>query len=359
MSRFLSERHRNLTPYDSSGEHVEARIKLNTNECPFPPSPKAMARAAEAAHHLEVYPDPECRALTAKAAELLGVRPEELLFTNGSDEILSFIFLAFCDAGRPAAFPEITYSFYEVLAGLYGVPCRTVPLQPDLSLRPEDCVMPGAGALFIANPNSPTGLVLTIPEVEKIIGGNPDSIVVIDEAYIDFGPDLRAGSCVPLIHQYENLIVTQTFSKSRSMVGARLGFGVACADLTRDLRAIRDSVGPYNVSAMTQAAGLGALEDEDYTRANCRAICEARAFTAEGLRTLGFEVIDSVTNFLLARHPKIGGQELALTLKEQGILIRSYGAPALRPYVRISIGTHEQMQALLDALMEVLSKRAP
>ena len=349
MSRFLSERHRGLTPYDTAGEHEKGYIKLNTNESPFPPSPLALSRAAEAARCLELYPDPDCRALAERAAGLLGLSPEELLVTNGSDEILNFVLMAFCDAGRPAVFPDITYSFYRVLAGVNGLPFREIPLAEDFSLRADDYIGLDAGALFIANPNSPTGAALPLPEVERIVQGSPNSVVVIDEAYVDFG----AESCIPLIRKYDNLLVTRTFSKSRSLAGARLGFGVGCLELTRDLRAIKDSVSPYNVSAMTQAAGLGALEDEAYTQANCRAIIENRDFTRAAMRELGFEVRDSLTNFLLVRHPRMGGEALARELRERGVLVRCFGAPRLVPYCRVTIGSREQMRALLDALEEI------
>ena len=348
MTRFLSEKYKDLVPYDTSGEHeTGAYIKLNTNESPFPPSPKALKREAEAAGALNFYPDPDAHELTAKVAELWGVKPEEVLLTCGSDEALLFIFMAFCDRG--ATFPGITYSFYEVLAGLNHVPFETIPLAPDLSLPAERCLGLGK-TLFIANPNSPTGLALPRAEVERIIQGNADNIVVIDEAYVDFG----AETCVPLIHKYDNLLVVQTFSKSRSLAGARLGLCLGQAELIRDLKTLKNSIAPYNLSGATLAAGLGALEDEEYTRANCRTIMENRAFTAEGLRALGFDVTNSMGNFLLARHLRLSGGKLAKRLKELGLLVRCYSTPeALVPYVRITIGTREQMEALLDALKKI------
>ena len=362
MSRFLNEQYRDLVPYDTTGEHeTGAYIKLNTNESPFPPSPRALKRAAEAAGTLNFYPDPDAHELTAKVAELCGVEPKEVLLTCGSDEALLFIFMAFCAKG--AAFPDITYSFYEVLAGLNGIPFETIPLNKDLSLprgvqrgdsiplslNVERCLGLGK-TLFLANPNSPTGLALPRAEVERIIQGNRDNIVVIDEAYVDFG----AETCVPLIHKYDNLLVVQTFSKSRSLAGARLGLCLGQAELIQDLKTIKNSITPYNLSGATLAAGLGALEDEEYTRANCRTIMENRAFTAEGLRALGFDVTNSMGNFLLARHPKFCGGELAKKLKGHGLLVRCYSAPeALVPYVRITIGTREQMEALLEALRRI------
>ncbi|MCR5346262.1 MAG: histidinol-phosphate transaminase [Fretibacterium sp.] len=355
MSRFLNEKYRGLVPYDTAGEHeAGAFVKLNTNESPFPPSPRALARAAEAAGTQNFYPDPDGRELTEKAAEVLGLRPEEVLLTCGSDEALSFIFMAFVRPGTGpgcgAAFPDITYSFYEILAGLNHVSFETIPLSPDFSLPVDRVSRPVGRTLFIANPNSPTGLALPRSAAERIIQGNPDNIVVIDEAYVDFG----AESCVPLIRRYDNLLVVQTFSKSRSLAGARLGLCLGQADLIRDLMTLKNSIAPYNISGTTLAAGLGALEDGEYTRANCRTIMENRAFTAEKLRAMNFEVTDSLGNFLLARHPRFGGGELARKLKERGILVRCYSAPeALVPCVRITIGTGEQMESLLEALKSI------
>ncbi|MCR4818460.1 MAG: histidinol-phosphate transaminase [Fretibacterium sp.] len=349
MSRFFSKKYRDLVPYDTSGEHEAGNyIRLNTNESPFSPSPKVLERESKAAGTQNFYPDPDARELTAKVAELWGVRPEEVLLTCGSDEALSFIFMAFCDGG--AAFPSITYSFYEVLAGLNNVPFETIPLSPDLSLPVERADWPSGRTLFLANPNSPTGLALPRAEVERIIQGSRDNIVVIDEAYVDFG----AETCVPLIRKYDNLLVVQTFSKSRSLAGARLGLCLGQAELIRDLRTLKNSIAPYNLSGSALAAGLGALEDEKYTRDNCRTIMENRAFTAVGLRTLGFTVTNSLGNFLLARHPRFSGGELSQKLKASGILVRCYSTPeALAPYVRITIGTRKQMEALLEALKKI------
>ncbi|MBQ9564824.1 MAG: histidinol-phosphate transaminase [Synergistaceae bacterium] len=350
MSRFLSEKYRALVPYDTTGEHDSgAYIRLNTNESPFPPSPRVLERVAEAAGTMNFYPDPDGRELTERVAALCGVESAEVLLTCGSDEALRFIFAAFCDETHPAAFPEITYSFYEILAGLYGVPFKRIPLNADLSLSVENCLGLGA-TLFLANPNSPTGSCLSRTEAERVIRGNPDSLVVMDEAYVDFGGE----SCVPLIHEYDNLLVVRTFSKSRSLAGARLGFCLGRADLIRDLKAIKDSAAPYNLSSTTLAAGLGALEDEDATRANCRAVIENRDFTAKGLKELGFTVLPSAGNFLLVRHPEIGGGELARRVKERGILIRHYNTPeALAPYCRITIGTGDQMESLLATLRNI------
>lgn len=348
MSRFLSKRFEKLVPYTPGEQPRDMQyIKLNTNESPFPPSPRAQRYAADAVKALQLYPDPECRALTEKLAEVCGVKPDELLVTNGSDEILNFAFMAFCDASRPAAFPDITYGFYSVFAELNGVPYAEIPLRADYSVAPEDYIGLNR-TIFIANPNAPTGKALPVSDIERIIAGNPDSVVVIDEAYVDFGGE----SCLPLIKKYDNLLVTQTFSKSRSMAGARLGFGAGCAALIRDLNTIKYSTNPYNINRATMAAGLGVLEDEEYTRKNCAAIIENRAWVTSELRALGFEVLDSKANFVFARHPLMDGGGTYLNLKNRGILVRHFSKPRLSDYNRITIGTREQMQALVNAMRQ-------
>lgn len=350
MSRFLSDKYSALTPY-TPGEQPQNRkfIKLNTNESPFPPSKKAIEYANREADRLQLYSDPECRALTEKLAETLGVKPSEVLLTNGSDEILNFAFMAFCDDKIPAAFPDITYGFYPVFAELNRVPYAEIPLKDDFTIDVSDYCAIGK-TIFIANPNAPTGIALSLAEIEEMLKSNPDNIVVIDEAYVDFG----AESCVRLINKYDNLIVTQTFSKSRSMAGARLGFGVASEALIQDLNTIKYSTNPYNVNRMTMAAGVGMLEDEEYTKRNCKTIEENREFTKNELERLGFECLESKANFIFAKHPTVSGKMLYETLKEKGILIRHFDKARICEYNRITIGTKEQMQALISALEEIL-----
>lgn len=350
MSRFLCERYTELVPY-TPGEQPRDRkyIKLNTNESPYPPSPKAQLAAAQAAAELQLYPDPTCDALTREIAALCGVTPDQVLVTNGSDEILNFAFMAFCDTNHPAAFPNITYGFYSVFAALNGVEYREIPLDTEFKVRPADY----AGlshTIFIANPNAPTGLALTPAQVEEILQQNPDRVVVIDEAYVDFG----AESCVPLIQRYDNLLVTQTFSKSRSMAGARLGFGVGNRELIADLNRIKYATNPYNINRMTMAAGLGVLADEAYTRCHCLEVAQTRQQTAAALQAMGFTLTDSVTNFLFARHPDYDGESLYRHLKSDGILVRHFNKPGIDEYVRITIGTPEEMQALLQSLRRLL-----
>ena len=352
MSRFFSSKYAGLTPY-VPGEQPRSQefIKLNTNESPFPPSSRALRAAAEAARRLNLYSDPECRALNAKLAEVYHLAPEEVLCTNGSDEILNFAFTAFCDAGHPAAFPNVTYGFYKVLAALNGVPCEEIPLREDFSVNVSDYVGLNK-TIFIANPNAPTGLALPLADVERLVRGNPGSVVVVDEAYVDFGGE----SALPLIHKYDNLLVTMTFSKSRSMAGARLGFGAACKELIADLNAIKYATNPYNVNGMTMAAGIGALEDEEYTRANCRAVMETREDVTAALREMGFELGDSKANFVFPRHPKIDGHKLYEELRARGILVRHFDTPLLARHNRITIGSREQMNRLLDTLETILEE---
>ncbi len=350
MGKFFSEKYSSLTPYVPGEQPKERKyVKLNTNESPFPPSPIAQRLAREAAGDLQLYSDPECRDLVKIAAEKLGVEKDEILFTNGSDEILNFAFMAFCDEKHPAVFPNITYGFYPVFARLNGVPYREIPLKDDFSVNVEDYLGVG-GTVFIANPNAPTGIALPLSDIERIVASNPDNVVVVDEAYVDFG----AESAVSLTKKYDNLLVCQTFSKSRSLAGARLGFGVACAELIADLNTVKYSTNPYNINRMTAAAGIGALADEKYFKGNCEKIIATREKTAEKLKALGFELTDSKANFLFARHPKVGGKEVYLALREKGILVRHFDKPGISDYNRITVGSDEEMEALTEALTEIL-----
>ena len=341
MSRFFSYKYKDLVPYTPGEQPKVLNVtKLNTNECPFPPSEKAMAFAREHLRPLNLYP------------EIHGIDADSIILGNGSDELLNFSFMAFCDDRKQAAFPSISYGFYPVYADLNHVPYTTIPLRADFTIAPED-YFDLHRTIFIANPNAPTGLALTRSQVEEIVKHNPDSVVVIDEAYVDFGGE----TCIPLIKDYDNLLVVQTFSKSRSMAGARLGFAAGSKALIADLNAIKYSINPYNVNSMTLAVGLGVLLDEETTRANCRAIMENRAYTTAALEKLGFEVLPSSSNFIFARAEKIGGKELYLKLKERGVLIRHFAQPGIEEWSRITIGTKEQMDIFLKNVREILEER--
>lgn len=353
MSRFFSPKYSSLTPY-TPGEQPQERkyLKLNTNESPFPPSPLAQRLARDAAGDCQLYSDPECRALVNTAAESFGVEKENLLFTNGSDEILNFAFMAFCDSEHPAVFPNITYGFYPVFAELNNIPYEEIPLKDDFSIDINDYIGINK-TIFIANPNAPTGIALSKADIEKIVASNPDNVVVVDEAYVDFG----AESSVSLTKKYDNVLVCQTFSKSRSLAGARLGFGIGSKALINDLNTIKYSTNPYNINRMTMAAGIGALCDEEYFEKNCLKIAENREQTVRELQKLGFWVTDSKANFIFAKSDKIGGKDLYLSLKEKGVLIRHFETPLLKDYNRITVGSKEQMEGFIKTVWEILEEK--
>ncbi len=353
MSKFFSDKYKNLVAY-VPGEQPKDKsyIKLNTNESPFPPSKRTVEAACEEAGKLRLYSDPECTELVKGAAELFGVGTDELLMTNGSDEILNFAFMAFCDSAHPIAFPDITYGFYPVFAELNGIPYKEIPLADDLSVNYRDYLSLGMN-IVIANPNAPTGLALPLPQIEEIVRTNPDNIVIIDEAYVDFG----AQSAVPLIHKYKNLIVTGTFSKSRSMAGARLGFGIADRELIADMNTVKYSTNPYNVNRMSAAAGRAAIEDNAYYMQNCRIIAENREYTARELSRLGFTLTDSLANFVFAKSELIGGEELYLKLKARGILIRHLSKERIKDYNRITIGELSDMKTLIETIEQILKEK--
>lgn len=352
MSRFLSEKQKDLIPY-TPGEQPKILnlIKLNTNESPYPPSEEVIQAAKEEAARLHLYPDPTCSALCEAFAARCGVDADEVIAVNGSDEILNFAFLAYCDENHPAVFPDITYGFYPVFADLNHVPYEEIPLEEDLSINPSRYMGVGK-TVFLPNPNAPTGIALSVKTIEEIVKSNPDNVVVIDEAYVDFG----AESCIPLIRKYENLLVTQTFSKSRSMAGARLGFGIGCKELIRDLNTLRYSTNPYNINRMTMAAGIATLKQDEITADHCRNIIETRQKTARQLKELGFDLTNSSANFLFAKHRKIDGESLYKKLKDRGILVRHFGKERIKEYNRITIGTPCQMQALTDAIKKILEE---
>lgn len=352
MSRFFSSKYAGLTPY-TPGEQPQEReyTKLNTNESPFPPSPIAQRLARQAAGNLQLYSDPECRKLVPIAAEVFGVKPEQILFSNGSDEMLNFAYMAFCDADTPAVIPEISYGFYPVFAEVNNVPYRTIPLNDDFSINPEDYYGAG-GTIIIANPNAPTGIALSASQIEGILKANPDNVVIIDEAYVDFGCE----SCISLIDKYPNLLVVQTCSKSRSLAGGRLGFAFGNEALIRDLNTIKYSTNPYNINTMTMWAGIGAFTDKAYFDWCCAKIIENRAYTKQALEDLGFTCTDSRSNFLFVKHSGIDGEKLYLQCKEKGVLIRHFTIPKIKDYNRITIGTREQTDILIRTIREIMEE---
>ena len=349
MSRFFTKRLSGLVPY-VPGEQPQDRkyVKLNTNESPFPPSPGVLKAVAEETEKLQLYSDPECTALRQAMAAVYGVDPEWIIMNNGSDETLNFAFMAFADEERPLVFPDLTYGFYPVFAAINHIPYEEIPLTADFSIRTADYV--GAGkTVVIANPNAPTGKYLPPSEIEKIVRADPDRVVIVDEAYIDFGGE----SVVPLVKKYDNLFVTGTFSKSRSMAGVRLGFGIANPALIADVNTVKYSTNPYNVNRLTCRAGIAALEEQPYYTANCKKIMETRARTVDALEKLSFEVLPSMANFVLARSAKTDGEKLYLALKEKGVLVRHFTKERIKDYNRITIGTQEQMDLLIAKIKEI------
>lgn len=352
MSRYFTEKLKNLTPYTPGEQPKDMQyIKLNTNESPFPPCKAVSDAVLTESQKLQLYSDPECINVRKELARVYGVGINSVIVTNGSDEVLNFAFMAFADENSPLVFPSITYGFYPVFAELNRIPYTEIPLKDDFTIDINDYIGVNK-TVVIANPNAPTGIALSLDEIESIVKSNPDNVVVIDEAYVDFG----AESAVSLVDKYDNLLVTQTFSKSRSMAGARLGFGIGNEKLIADLNTIRYSTNPYNVNRMTDAAGTAALVHNDYYMDNCKTIIKNREWTVTALQKLGFEVLPSKANFVFAKSDKIDGEKLYLELKNRGILVRHFTKNAICQYNRITIGTIEQMQKLIDTITLILEE---
>lgn len=351
MKELWSRRVKDMTPYVPGEQPQDRRyIKLNTNENPYPPSPMALAALREAANEdLRLYPDPECVSLRRSVAALYGLSPENVFCGNGSDEILSFSFQAFFDKERPVAFPDITYSFYEVFVKYLGLTVDLIPLREDFSL-PAERFLNCPGGVVLANPNAPTGQWVELDTVEEILKANQGRVVILDEAYVDFGSE----SGVQLIEKYPNLLVVQTLSKSRSLAGLRVGFALGQPELIGALRCVRDSINSYTVDRLSAAVAQGAVEDRAYFEETREKIIHTRERTAKELRELGFLVADSRANFLFIRHPEKSGKALFDALRARGILVRRWDMPRIAEYLRISIGTEEEMAVLRDTLAELV-----
>lgn len=352
MSKFFTSKLKNLTPYTPGEQPKDMQyIKLNTNESPFAPSMSVSEAVLNESKKLQLYSDPECTNVRRELARVYGVDTNQVIVTNGSDEVLNFAFMAFADEKNPLVFPNITYGFYPVFAELNRIPYTEIPLKDDFTIDINDYIRVNK-TVVIANPNAPTGIALTLQEIEEIVSSNPNNVVIIDEAYVDFG----AESAVSLVDKYDNLLVVQTFSKSRSMAGARLGFAIGNKSLIADLNTIRYSTNPYNVNRMTCAAGAAALIDNDYYMNNCKTIIKNREWTVAKLQKLGFEVLASKANFVFAKNDKIDGEKLYLELKNRGILVRHFTKPIICQYNRITIGTLEQMQKLIETITLILEE---
>ena len=350
MKEFWSKRIRDAVPY-VPGEQPKDRkfIKLNTNECPYPPSPKVLEAIREAADDsLRLYPDPECLSLRRAIAKREGLKPEQVFCSNGSDEVLAFAFQAFFDPEREIVFPKITYSFYPVYTNFFGLTCREVPMNEDFS-DPIDLLCGNNGGVVLANPNAPTGIAVGLDVVERILKANPQVVVIVDEAYVDFG----AESAVALIDRYPNLLVVQTASKSRALAGLRVGWAMGNENLIRGLCCVRDSLNSYTLDRIALAGAEAAIEDEAYFQTCRQKVIATRAWSTRALKELGFTVLSSSSNFVFASHSVKTGKELLDGLREKGILVRWWADPLIANWLRISIGTDEEMEALVAALKEL------
>lgn len=354
MSRYLSRRYERLTPYTPGEQPADMGkvIKLNTNESPYPPHEAVAKAAAVSAAGLNIYSKPEWSELKKELGDIFGLEEEQVFLSNGSDEALNFAFMAFASDEAPLVFPDVTYGFYKVFADLNGIPYEEIPLGADFSLNPEDYMKPGRTAV-IANPNSPTGRCLPVSEIERIVKACRDNVVIVDEAYGDFCGE----SAISLIRDNENLLVTRTFSKSGSLAGGRLGFALGSRELIDDLNRIKYSTNPYNVNSMTAAAGLATVRNADYYREKCRKIAETRETTDAALKKLGFTTVESGANFIFASSDRMSGEELYRRLRDRGILVRHFDSERLSDYLRISIGTEEQMEAFLNAVEKILEEK--
>lgn len=353
MSRFWSDIVGRLTPYVPGEQpRLKRLVKLNTNEHPYPPSPAVLqAIAAVEGEDLRRYPDPESTALRNALARSHGLQPDQVFAGNGSDEVLAHVFQGLLRHEEPLLFPDVSYSFYPVWSELYGIAWRTVPLGPDYAVKPED-YSAGRGAIIIPNPNAPTGILLPLADIRQLLQRNPDAVVVIDEAYIDFGGE----SAVPLIADFDNLLVVQTLSKSRALAGLRVGFALGSAPLIEGLERLKNSFNSYPLDAVAQRAALAAIGDEDYYLQANRRVIASRERLVAAMTALGFEVLPSAANFILASHSSRPAAELFAALRERGIIVRYFRQPRVDNHLRITVGTDAQCDELLGALAEILSR---
>lgn len=354
MSRFLSSRYETLEPYTPGEQpkNMGKLIKLNTNENPYPPAEGVLRVINDPQlEKLRLYSDPEAAPLVEAIAENYGLKKDQVMVGNGSDEVLAFIFMAFQNDTRKIYYPEISYSFYPVYCETFGAKGVPIPLKEDFSVDAAD-YYDAEGTIIITNPNAPTGRALTLAEIESIVKHNSDNLVVIDEAYVDFG----AESAVSLIDDYDNLLVVQTFSKSRSLAGARIGYALGNSAIIADLNRIKFSFNPYNLNRLSILAGTEAMKDREYFQKTCQTIIETRETFTEQMKNLGFTVLPSKSNFIFASSDRISGEEYFTKLRKYNIIVRHFGNPKICNYVRITIGTPEEMQALVEATADILQQ---
>lgn len=351
MSRFWTETARQLEPYVPGEQPQDQQyIKLNTNENPYPPSPKVIeAIKATADDRLRLYPDPDGTPLKNALAAYHGLSSEEVFLGNGSDEVLAFAFLAFFKQHKPVLYPDITYSFYDVYCQLYGIDACHVPLNARFEIEVSDYERNNGGIIF-PNPNAPTGVALQRKDIEQILAANPNSVVIVDEAYVDFG----AESAVPLIAHFPNLLVIQTFSKSRSLAGLRIGYALGSAELIEGLERIKNSFNSYPLDRIAIAAGVAAIEDQSYFSTTIRQITASRENVAQRLKGLGFEVLPSSANFLFVKNPSQAAEALYQQLKLNGVLVRYFSKPRIGDYLRITVGTEEEMRSFCDTVSTLI-----
>ncbi len=353
MSRYWSDLVSSLTPYVPGEQPKIANlIKLNTNENPFGPSPKVLAAIQAATNDtLRLYPDPDASHLKNLVARHFGqLQPTQVFVGNGSDEILAHVFVALLKHDMPILMPDISYSFYPVYCRFYGVQYQSVPLTQRYAIDPADYAQPNGGIIF-ANPNAPTGRALSLADIERLLAANPDSVVVVDEAYVDFG----AESAVPLIQGYPNLLIIQTLSKSRSLAGLRVGFALGHEKLIEALERVKNSFNSYPLDRLAIAGACAAIEDVEWFDSTRHAVMRNRDMLTQGLTALGMDVLPSLANFVFARHPQRDGAQLARALREQAILVRHFAAPRIDQFLRITVGTPEQCSALLAGLEAILA----
>ena len=352
MSKFWSEVVNGLTPY-VPGEQpkINNLVKLNTNENPYGPSPKVLAALqAEAAETLRLYPDPNSDKLKAAIAENFSLQANQVFVGNGSDEVLAHVFLGLLKHEAPVLFPDITYSFYPVYCGLYGIAYEQVALNAAFEIAVDDYLKPNGGIVF-PNPNAPTGCFVPVADIERLLRANTGSVVVVDEAYVDFGGE----SVVPLVSRYPQLLVTHTLSKSRALAGLRVGYAIGHPDLIEALNRVKDSFNSYPLDRFAQAGATAAIEDEDYFQAMCRKVIVTKQKLVQDLQNLGFEVLPSAANFVFARVPGRDGADIAAKLRERSIIVRHFRKPVrIAEFMRITVGTDEQCAGLVEALREIL-----
>ncbi|MDO7246237.1 histidinol-phosphate transaminase [Acinetobacter pittii] len=350
--RFWSPEVRELEPY-VPGEQpkIQNLLKLNTNENPYPPSPKVVEAVQAVLTHqadaLRLYPDPDATALKHAIAKQQNIEVSQVFVGNGSDEVLAHIFKAFFLQDEPILYPDITYSFYPVYSQFFGTKTKEIPLNDNFEIEIKDYVQPNGGVI-ITNPNAPTSIALGLAEIEQILKANPDRVVVIDEAYVDFG----AESAVSLVNRYENLVVCQTTSKSRSLAGLRVGFAIAQSHLIAALEAVKNSFNSYPIDRFAIAAAVASFEDQTYFEEQCQKVISSREKLVDELTALGFKVLPSKANFIFASHPSHDAGQLAQQLREQGIIVRYFNKPRINQFLRITVGTDEQNERLVQTLKE-------